>query len=194
VDRLILVRHAETTYNARGLMNPDSRAEAGLSTAGLRAALDLRMRLLDEPIEIAIVTTRLRTTLTAEALVGDDIPLMVLDELAEIGVGCFEGRPVSEYRAWIRANSLRTAPLGGESVADAAARYLAGLRRIRELPGGLGLAVMHNLPMRMTLNAAAGSDPIRGDVQRVPNADRFDLSGSHLDAAIARLSAWLPDI
>jgi hypothetical protein len=53
---------------------------------------------------------------------------------------------------------------------------------------------MHNLPMRMTLNAAAGSDPIRGDVQRVPSAARFDLSGNDLDSAIARFSAWLPDI
>jgi broad specificity phosphatase PhoE len=116
VDRLILVRHAETTYNARGLMNPDSKTEAGLSTSGLRDALELRTRLADEPIEVAIVTTRLRTMRTAEAVVDDGIPLLVFDELAEIGVGCFEGRPVSEYRAWIRANSLRSAPLGGESV------------------------------------------------------------------------------
>ena len=191
MDRLILVRHAETTYNARGLMNPDSQAEAGLSPAGLRAALELRTRLSHEPIEIAIVTSRLRTALTAEALVGDGTPLLVLDE---IGVGSFEGRPVSEYRAWIRSNPLRSAPSGGESVADATARYLTGLRRIRELPGDLGVVVMHNLPMRMTLNAAAGNDPIRGDVQRVPNAARFDLSGNGLDTAIAGLGAWLTGI
>ena len=194
MDRLILVRHAETTYNARGLMNPDSQTEAGLSPAGPRAALELRTKLSEEPIEIAIVTSRLRTAQTAEAVVGDGIPQLVLDELSEIGVGCFEGRPVSEYRAWIRSNPLRSTPTGGESVADATARYLTGLRRIRELPGGLAIVVMHNLPMRMTLNAAAGDDPIRGDVQRVPNAARFDLSGNDLDNAIAGLGVWLTGI
>jgi broad specificity phosphatase PhoE len=191
VDRLILVRHAETTYNAQGLMNPDSRLDALLSAAGERAARELGQSLASEPIDIAVVSPRLRTRRTAELLLaGRAVPLLELDELAEISVGSFEGSPVEAFREWVQANSLGAAPPGGESVLDAVSRYLTGLRRIQALPQPVVLAVLHNLPMRIALNAHAGDHPLAGPLKKMPHAARADMTAAELSHAIETLAAW----
>jgi broad specificity phosphatase PhoE len=191
VDRLILVRHAETTFNAHGLMNPDSRLEAPLSPAGERAARDLAGALAAEPVELVVTSPRLRARRTAElALAGRGVPAVVEPDLAEIAVGAFEGEPVERFRDWVRSHPPTARPPGAESVLDAVARYLAAFRRIRELPAGVVVAVLHNLPMRLVLNARAGEDPLRGAAQRVPQATPVAIAPGELDGALAALEAW----
>jgi broad specificity phosphatase PhoE len=79
----------------------------------------------------------------------------------------------------------------GESVLDAARRYLAAARLIQAEPAAVVVAVSHNLPMRMLVNAAGGADPLTGPLLRVPHATRSDLSAAELDAAIEHLKAWV---
>ena len=195
VNSFILVRHAETPYSAQGRMNPDSTVEVGLTAPGERAARGLGRDLAGERIDAVVVAPSLRTRLTAAALVADrDVPIRVIDQLAEIGVGSFEDGPVSVYTTWLRNNPLTAAPPGGESALDATTRFLAGWRRVLRLPGPVVLVVSHNLPLRMLLNAAAGDDPLTGPLQRIPNVTRQDVTRDQLETGIAALSQWRDEL
>jgi broad specificity phosphatase PhoE len=192
VDRLILVRHGETAYNAERLMNPDAQLDAPLSAAGERAARELGQTLASEPIAVVVTSPRLRARRTAELLLaGRDVPVLELHELAEIDAGSFAGGPVSAFRQWMQSSPLAAAPPGGESVLAAAGRYLTGLQRIQALPEPVVLAVLHNLPMRMVLNAAAGADPVAGPLQTLPHVARADMTAPDLRRAISALTTWL---
>ena len=173
-------------------MNPDAKVDAPLSEAGERAARELGQTLASEPIAVVVTSPRLRARRTAELLLaGRDVPVLELDELAEIDAGSFAGGPVSAFRQWMQSGPLAAAPPGGESVLAAAGRYLAGLQRIQALPEPVVLAVLHNLPMRMVLNAAAGADPVAGAIQTLPNVARADMTAPDLRRAISALTNWL---
>jgi broad specificity phosphatase PhoE len=191
VDRLILVRHAETALSAAGVIHRDAGEDAPLTAAGEAAARELGRALRSEPIAAAAASPRLRARRTAELLLdGRRLAVEPLDELAEIRSGEFAGGPAALYREWTRSHPLAAAPPGGESVLTASGRYLAGLRRLLALPGPVVLAVLHNLPMRMALNAAAGADPVAGPEQALPHLARRDLTAAELRRAIEALEAW----
>lgn len=195
VNSFILVRHAETPYSAQARMNPDSTVEVGLTAPGERAARGLGRDLAAERIDAVAVAPSLRTRLTADALMADrDVPIHVVDQLAEIGVGPFEDGPVSVYTTWLRNNPLTAAPPGGESALDATTRFLAGWRRVLRLPGPVVLVVSHNLPLRMLLNAAAGDDPLTGPLQRIPNVTRHDVTRDQVETGVAALRRWRDEL
>jgi broad specificity phosphatase PhoE len=192
VDRLILVRHGETAYNAKGLMNPDSELDVSLSAEGERAARRLAASLRPEPVDLVVTSPRLRARRTAELLAGGrDVEVRDLDDLAEIHAGSFEAGPVAAFQGWVLATPPATPAPGGESVLAAARRYLAAARLIQADPAGTIVAVTHNLPMRMLLNAAGDADPLTGPLRRIPHATRSDLSQPDLAAAIDRLATWI---
>jgi broad specificity phosphatase PhoE len=192
VDRLILVRHGETPYNAQGLMNPDSKLDAALSADGEAAARRLARSLGPEPIDLIATSPRLRARRTAELVAGRrEVTVRDLDDLAEIRAGSFEAWPVAAFQEWVLATPPGTPAPGGESVLEAARRYLDAARLIRADPATVIVAVTHNLPMRMLMNAAGGADPLTGPLRRVPHATRSDLAAAELDAAIDRLEAWV---
>jgi probable phosphoglycerate mutase len=192
VDRLILVRHGETAHNARGVMNPDSEHDAPLSADGEAAARRLGRSLRPEPIDLIVTSPRLRARRTAELLAERrGIAIRELDGLAEIRAGSFESGPVAAFQEWVLAAPPATSAPGGESVLAAARRSLAAARRIRADGAAVIVAVTHNLPMRMLVNAAGGADPLTGPLRRVPHATRSDLTAAELDAAIAGLDAWV---
>jgi broad specificity phosphatase PhoE len=175
-------------------MNVDSTTDAGLTAPGERAARGLGCELMDEPIDAVAVAPARRALLTAEALIaGRELPTHVIEQLAEIGVGAFEGSPVSAYSSWLRSNPLVAAPPGGESGLDATTRFLVGWRRVGELPGPVVLVVGHNLPLRMLLNASAGEDPLTGRLQRIPNVTRHDMTRDEFTAGITALQRWRDD-
>jgi probable phosphoglycerate mutase len=191
VDRLILVRHAETAVGAAGLMHPDSRVETPLSPAGERAARALGAALAGEPIALAVCSPRLRARRTAELALEDrDVPVVDRPQLAEVAAGGFEGRPVRAYQRWVRGHPLDAAPTGGESLLAAAGRYVEGFRSLLAEPAPVVLAVVHNLPLRMVVNAEAGADPLAGPLQRVAFGLRSELAATRLAGAVDALAAW----
>ena len=194
MDRLILVRHGETTYTAQGLMNPDSQLDAPLSAEGERAARRLARSLAAEPIDVIVTSPRRRARRTAELVAGGGpIAVTELDELSEIAAGSYEGGPTAEFQQWVRTAPVDAAPPGGESVLAATRRYLEAARRLQAHPESSVVAVTHNLPMRMLMNAAGGGDPLAGPLQRVPHATRADLTAAGLAAALSALTAWLEE-
>jgi broad specificity phosphatase PhoE len=139
-----------------------------------------------------VTSPRLRARRTAELLAARrGIPIRDLDDLAEIRAGSFESGPVAAFQEWVLATPPATPAPGGESVLAAAGRSLAAARLIRADTAAVVVAVTHNLPMRMLVNAAGGADPLAGPLRRVPHASRSDLTATELDGAIAWLGAWV---
>ena len=193
MDHILLIRHAQTPANALGLMNADADTEPVLTEQGERDARAMAERLGGTHLDGIVCTARLRTRRTAE-LVGDGRTpapeIVCVPELSEIVAGAFAGRPLDEYRAWVRERPLTEAPDGGESMTAAAARYAAGMRVVAGMPHRGLLAVLHNLPLRMIANVLAGEDPVRGRVQRFGQDQVLRIDRVRLAEAATTLGEW----
>ena len=108
----------------------------------------------------------------------------------DIRFGDFEGRALTEYRAWAHAHGPEEeAPGGGDSRAETVRRYVRGYRTILARPDRMILVVAHGLPVRYVLDAVAGRNPAAA-VEQVLYAEPFRLDAAELSAAIERLAEW----
>ena len=142
-------------------------------------------------IDLCVVSEFERVRETADlALEGRDVPRLVLAELNDIRFGEFEGRPLTEYRAWAHAHGPEEpASRGGDSRAETVGRYVRAYRTILARPEETMLVVAHGLPVRYVLDALDGRKP-RPAVAQVPYAEPFRLSARELAQAVDRLDAW----
>ena len=116
--------------------------------------------------------------------------VIVVPELNEIHFGSFDGGPLDTYRAWAAAQSPdERAPGGGESRADAAARFASGLRILLARDEDAILLVGHALMLRYTLDAAAGLVPA---ARMTPVAARASRTGSSARTSSERPSCSSP--
>jgi broad specificity phosphatase PhoE len=132
MERLILARHGESEYSARGLVNGDASVAVGLTEAGEEQARRLAAVLADDPLDLCVTSQLQRTQLTAAlALAGRNVPVEAWGELDDPRAGAFEGLHLDEYRAWAWTTGSRAeAPGGGESRVAAVDRYARGFRRL----------------------------------------------------------------
>jgi broad specificity phosphatase PhoE len=187
----LLTRHAESEFSVRGMTNGDPEIEVALTENGREQARRLGERLADTEIDLCAVSEFQRAQETADlALAGRDVPRLVLPELNDIRFGDYEGRMLADYRAWARAHGPEDVVPGGESRSDSVRRCVAGLRAVLARPEKTILVVAHSLPIRYTLNAAAGGLP-RPAMQQVPYAESFPLTEAELTKAVERLEEWL---
>jgi probable phosphoglycerate mutase len=192
VEAVILVRHAESEFSVRGLVCGDPLVDGGgLTREGREQARELGRALAAELIDLAVTSEFLRARETASiALEGRDVPTLVLPELNDIRFGRYEGGLLSDYREWARrAGPSDDCPGGGESRADAAARFARGYRIVLARPERIALVVCHGLPVRYAANAAFGRDP-SSTVDPVEYAEVYRLSAQELDGAADRLERW----
>jgi broad specificity phosphatase PhoE len=191
MERVILVRHGQSESSAGAICSGDPTAGRGLTPEGREQALALGLALVDEPIELCATSEFSRTRETADlALTGREVPRLVVPELNDIRFGRFEGGPLAEYRVWAAAHGPAEAcPGGGESRAEAAARFAAGYRTLLARPEATVLAVTHVLPIRYALSALDGRDPTPL-IERVAECEPFELSAADLERAVARVEAW----
>lgn len=192
VEAVILGRHGESEFSARGLVSGDPAVEGGgLTAAGREQARALGRALAGEPLDLAVTSEFLRARETAEiALDGRHVSHLVLPELNDIRFGRYEGGLLSDYRKWARgAGPSDDCPGGGESRAAAAARFARGYRVILARPERLALVVCHGLPVRYAVNAAEGRDP-SSTVDPVEYAEAYRLTAEELEAAADRLERW----
>jgi broad specificity phosphatase PhoE len=160
MEKLLLTRHGFSMANVEELAWSSAPGE-GLAPAGVEQARRLAAALADERIDLGVATRLLRTQETLElALEGRDVPTLIVSELDEIDFGSFDGGLLADYRAWAAAHPPDlAAPGGGESRAQAAARFAAGLRRVLERPEETVLLVGHALCLRYFLDGAEGLVP-----------------------------------
>jgi broad specificity phosphatase PhoE len=115
----------------------------------------------------------------------------VLAELNDIRFGEFEGRLLTEYRAWAHSHGPdEPGPGGGDSRAQTVARYVAAYGELLDRPEASVLVVAHGLPVRYVLDALKGHSPAAA-VAQVPYAVPFRLSAAQLEDAVRLLDEWL---
>jgi alpha-ribazole phosphatase len=191
VDRVVLARHGESERSVEGLTNGDPRVPCALTATGREEARRLGIELADDPIDLCVTSEFERVRETADlALPGRDVPRLVLADLNDIRFGEFEGRPLTEYRAWAHAHGPEDVVPGGDSRAQTVARYARAYRTVLARPEETVLVVAHGLPVRYVLDALEGRDPAAA-VAQVPYAEPFRLSAQELEAAVRRLESWV---
>jgi broad specificity phosphatase PhoE len=191
VDRVVLARHGESERSVEGLTNGDPRIPCALTAAGREEARRLGAELADDPIDLCVTSEFERVLQTADlALAGRDIPRLGLADLNDIRFGEFEGRPLTEYRAWAHAHGPEDVVPGGESRAETVARYVRAFRAILARREATVLVVAHGLPVRYVLDALEGRNPAAA-VAQVPYAEPFRLTATELAAAAGRLESWV---
>jgi broad specificity phosphatase PhoE len=192
MEELILVRHAESEYSARGLLNGDPRVAVALSKKGREQARQLGARLAETEIDLCVTSEFARTIETADiALAGRDIPRLVATELNDHPAGEYEGLPLADYLAWARgAAPADLIPGTGDSRAAVVDRFARGFVLLLDRSEATILAVLHSLPIMYLLEAAVGRDPA-ARLGLLPYAEPRDLSRKQVAQAIARLERWL---
>jgi broad specificity phosphatase PhoE len=191
VDRVVLARHGESERSVEGLTNGDPRVACALTATGRDEARRLGIELADDPIDLCVTSEFERVRETADlALGGRDVPRLVLADLNDIRFGEFEGRPLTEYRAWAHAHGPEDVVTGGDSRAQTVARYARVYRTILARSEETVLVVAHGLPVRYVLDALEGRSPAAA-VAQVPYAEPFRLSADELREAVELLDAWV---
>jgi probable phosphoglycerate mutase len=192
VERLILARHGESVYSARGLVNGDGSVEVGLTAAGEEQARWLGRLLAAEPLDVCITSALERTRTTAAlVLAGRDVAIESWPELNDPRAGRFEGLHLDEYRGWAwTAGSREDAPGGGESRLEAASRYASACRALLERPEPTILAVAHALPIAYVLSALEGRPPGPRIGRTVEYAHPYPVNADGLRSALDVLEPW----
>jgi len=104
-----------------------------------------------------------------------------------VAVGDLEGLPIDDYRAWKRAHTRADAFPGGESLDDAALRYVRAFRALAGRPEQAVLVVCHEIPVRYAVNAAGGSDNLDAPIHDIPNATPYLFDAAALERAAGRI-------
>jgi broad specificity phosphatase PhoE len=191
VRRAILARHGESTLSVLGRTNGDPSLACGLTEAGRAQARQLGRELAAERIDLCVTSEFDRARETADiALERRETPRLVLSDLNDIRFGEFEGRALTDYRAWAHAHSpTDPAPGGGDSRAETVARYVRAYRTILARPEETILVVAHGLPVRYVLEALEGHTPAAA-VAQVPYAQAFRIDAAALGDAVELLGQW----
>ena len=193
METLILARHAESECSARGIVNGDPRSgDCPLSERGEKEARALGRSLTGREIDLYVTSEFARTQQTERiALGGRELPWLELAELNDIRVGAFEGGALDLYVTWAHENAPEERPPGGgESRAEAAARFVRGFRTVLARPERTILVVTHGLAVSYLREAIAGSEP-RARHAPVPYARPFDYSADGLARGLDLLEVWL---
>jgi broad specificity phosphatase PhoE len=182
----VFARHAESMLNVERRVNGDPEREIPLTDRGRQQAVDLGQMIANVLLDVCIHTRFPRTRDTAEiAISGREIPLVEEPLFDDIDIGELEGRLIDDYRAWKHEHARSDPFPGGESLDDAARRYVQAFESLLARPEETVLAVVHEIPIRYALNGAVGSDSLDAPAHEVPNAVPYLFDEHGLERAIA---------
>lgn len=192
MQTLILARHGESEYSARGLVNGDASVEVGLTERGEEQARALGRALQATKLDVCVTTELGRTRRTAElALAGRDVPVETWPDLNDPRAGSFEGSLLADYRDWAwSAGSAEPAAGGGESRLEIVLRCARAYRALHERPEPVILAVLHALPIAYLLRALEGAAPAARMDRPVEYARAYSVESEALRGAVDVLEAW----
>jgi broad specificity phosphatase PhoE len=188
----VMARHGESVLNLEHRVSGDPTKAVDLTERGRLEAAQLGQQLQGLHLDVCLHTRFPRTEQTARiALEGRDVPFEVEPLFDDIDVGDLEGARIEEYREWKHGHARSEAFPGGESLNDAAARYVRGFRGLLESPREAVLVLTHEIPIRYALNGAIGSDTLDGPAHELPNAEPFLFDEEGLRRAVAGIEAVL---
>ncbi len=185
MERLVLARHGESDYSARGLLNGDPSRLCGLTATGRVQAQRLGILLHGERIDLCVTSAFQRTKETAEIAIAQGIPRLVVPELNDHPAGTFEGKAIVEYLAWAHA-SPSGEPIPGtvESRLDVLRRFARGYRMLLARPEPTIVAILHSLPISYLRS---------GPLQRLPLLDYATpeiVAAFDVLTGVERLERW----
>ncbi|MGD0167551.1 MAG: histidine phosphatase family protein [Gaiellaceae bacterium] len=193
MQTLIVARHAESECSARGIVNGEPNSLCSLTERGEEEARALGRSLAGRELDLYVTSEFRRARQTAEiALTRRELPWLELAELNDIRVGAFEGGPLDLYTSWAHEHEPEERPVGGESRAEAAARFVRGFRIVLARPEPTILVVTHGLVVSYLREATGGVAP-RARHAPVPYARPFEYGVEELRQALDLLDAWLQD-
>jgi probable phosphoglycerate mutase len=160
---LYLVRHGETEYNRRGIVQGGG-IDSTLNDTGRAQAGALARRLSAEPFDVVYSSTLRRAKQTADIVAAPHEPVSrrYLADLEEMAWGVYEGeRPSSERDAALdaikadwRSGNFDRAVDGGESIRDVQRRAHRALDHILGRDAGRRvLVVTHGRYLRVLLSS-----------------------------------------
>ena len=189
-----LVRHGETDYNAARRLNGDPSVPIPLNATGLAQVEALRSRMAALPLDLGVCTRFPRARQTKGILLdGRDVPRVICPDLDDVGLGDFEGAPVTEYRACRdEYGPVARPPGGGESRIDALTRYVRGFESVLGRGERFPLIVTHDIPIRFLRNAIADDDPISGPIRSIDNASLLVVTEAELRHGVEVMRRRLP--
>ena len=146
MERALFVRHGESEFSAKALVNGDPSVACPLTELGRQQSRQLGERLAGEPIGLCVFTEFERTTETADlVLAGREVPRLVVPELNDPFYGAFEICPLATFRKWAATHGPEDEPPGGGDTRLAIAlRYVRGFRIVLERPETTVLVVCHS--------------------------------------------------
>jgi broad specificity phosphatase PhoE len=161
---LHLVRHGETYWNEQQRMQ--GWLDSPLTSKGRYAASCLAVPLARIPLRAVYASTSPRAVATAGILVaGRDLAISASDDLREIGMGGWEGRPAREIAAedtvrfhdfWARPDRYEAD--GGETFAQVQERITAFVGRLAAAHAGEDvLIVSHSIALKVLLAGWEGA-------------------------------------
>jgi len=184
----VLARHAHSVLNDERRVNGDPTIPVPLTERGHEEARVLGLATSGVDLERCVCTRFGRTRETAElALAGRGVPIEVDPLLDDVDIGELEGKTLDDYRAWKAEHTRDDAFPGGESLNDAARRYVRAFRGLLESQEDCVLVVCHEIPIRYVLNGGSGSDELDGPAHAIPNASPFLVDERALGLACDRI-------
>jgi broad specificity phosphatase PhoE len=188
VRLFLLVRHGQSLFNVDKVVNGDPSLDRGLSEQGIEEAKRLARQLAALPLDLVAVSPFPRAMQTAEIAVGGrDVPHLVDDDLGDVRIGELEGASLDAYREAPAHHDRKERFPGGESLDEAALRYARAFGRLLTRDEPVTLVVCHEIPVRYTVNAAAGSDELNGPLHSVANAEPYLFDEPSLSRAVERM-------
>jgi broad specificity phosphatase PhoE len=188
--RLLLIRHGQTPTNVRFLLDT-AVPGPGLTALGEQQAAALPEALADEDIEALYASTLVRTQLTAAPLAAArGLDVLVRDGIRELTAGDLEMLPGDSEQgllymktvfAWAAGDTALRMP-GGETGAEALARYDAVVAEAADSGAGTVAMVSHGAAIRMWTAARADNVDVPFAAARpLDNTGVVILEGSPAD-------------
>ncbi len=195
MTRLLLTRHAETTWHAENRYT-GARSDPDLTDHGLRQVDRLAAGVLAEGVQVVVSSPQRRALRTAEpAAAALDVPVLQVAGLHEVDFGSAEGHTLAELDPDVAARFVADPVAhpfpGAESPPDAARRVTTALREIAAEHAGLTvLVVAHSTVLRLGLCDLLGL-PLSRYRQLLPRLDNVAITEIRLPADPAQPTALL---
>jgi probable phosphoglycerate mutase len=164
--RLLVIRHGETEYNRKGMVQ-GSGIDAPLNEKGRLQAKAFYQAYKNEPFDKVYVSELQRTHQSVQGFLDDQLPFEILPGLNEISWGNQEGRPFTPESAnlykktvdlW-KAGDLDVNLGGGESPNEVMKRQKTAIEHIlSQKEERYVLVCMHGRAMRILMTWLIGYD------------------------------------
>jgi broad specificity phosphatase PhoE len=184
VRLFVFARHGESVLNIERRINGDPSVQVPLTEEGRAQAHRLGAEVANLDLDVCIHSRFGRTRETAEiALDGRNVPFAEEPLWDDIDIGSLEGDTLEAYRAWKHSHARSVPFPDGESLDDAAGRYVRAFRELLAGPHTSVLVVTHEIPIRYALNGASGSGSLDGPAHEIENAAPYLFEDAFLGRA-----------